>query len=132
MTGSPTDGVPRVSLRLREDEQTRLVRRLQLLVLSHPVAARALFSSLVAEGRRFARTPAGRQWHTRLTLSPLLRRARAAWDTSTLWMLQEDATDTLPSIYLDGILGAAQGDDLEGLLDRVIRDLLSESDHAHT
>src|SRR5580693_1180923 len=39
-----------------------ILRRAQLLLLKHPVAAQAAFAALIAEGRRFAATPEGAEW----------------------------------------------------------------------
>lgn len=99
-----------------EQEVLEVVRRLQLLLLAHPAAAQALFSALVTEGRRYARTSDGAQWLDRLTDSQLVRRARVLWDVSTMKMLEEDASRILPSTYVESFARAARAQPTEPLL----------------
>src|SRR5580704_13030669 len=40
-----------------DGELGAILRRAQLLLLKHPVAAQAAYAALIAEGRRFAATP---------------------------------------------------------------------------
>ncbi len=124
-------GLPRLRLRESGDEVTEVLRKLQAAVLKHPVAAQAIFSALVAEGRRFAETDPGRRWKRRLARSELLQRARLAWEVTTLWMLEEDPPGVLPSAYLDALFMSASNPELESLLDRLFREtLVDESPEA--
>ena len=54
--------IPALELRDEDDNSNQLVellREFQFVLLRHPVASQALFSSLVEEGRQFARTQEG-------------------------------------------------------------------------
>lgn len=126
MSDDALAGLPRVALRQPDGDPVAVLRRLQQVILAHPVAAQAAFGALVAEGRRFARTGTGAEWQRRLTRSPLLRRARAPWDAATLWMLEEGTPNVLPSAYVDALCSVAQSKDLEELVDRLLRGALDE------
>lgn len=114
--------LPRVVVREPDDANARRLRELQLAILKHPVAAQAAFAALVAEGRRFAQTEEGAELKRRLTRSALLDRVRLAFETSTLWVLDADAPETLPSAYLDALFQVASGPELEIVLDRLFPD----------
>jgi len=126
MSDDVLDGLPRVALRRPDGDPVAVLRRLQRVILTHPVAAQAAFGALVAEGRRFAQTAAGAEWQRRLTRSPLLRRARAPWDAATLWMLEDVTPNVLPSAYVDALCSVAQSKDLEEMVDRLLRGLFDE------
>jgi len=53
---SDGDGLPTVYLPSSETA-IQVLRRLQALVVKHPIAAKAAFDALIAEGRSFAQTP---------------------------------------------------------------------------
>ncbi|WP_437570958.1 hypothetical protein [Sorangium sp. So ce542] len=93
-----------------------ILRRAQLLVLKHPVAAQAAFAALIAEGRRFAATPEGAEWAAALAGSDLVRRGRQVWDAVGMNMLEDDPDAILPSAYLEALLRAARSPDLETAL----------------
>ncbi|WP_437317531.1 hypothetical protein [Sorangium sp. So ce385] len=93
-----------------------ILRRAQLLVLKHPVAAQAAFAALIAEGRRFAATPEGTEWAAALAGSDLVRRGRQVWDAVGMNMLEDDPDAILPSAYLEALLRAARSPDLEDAL----------------
>jgi hypothetical protein len=115
------DDLPRVELSDPEQEEIRVLRAAQLLLLKYPVAGQAAFSALIAEGRRFAQTPEGEVWKRRLSRSSLVHRARLVWEITTLWMLEENPPHLLPSAYLDALCMAASSEELEPLLDRLFR-----------
>jgi len=115
----PVTDLPVADLQPPEDACVALLRDLQAVVLKHPVAAEGAFRALVAEGRRFARTPEGARWHARLSGSELLDRVRLVFETSTLWMLEHDADGVLPSSYVDALFTAASHPAMEPLLDRL-------------
>jgi hypothetical protein len=100
------------------DELSTLLVELRWLIVKHPIAARATFRSLVAEGRRFAETDEGARWHRRLEGSPLIRRGRPVWELATLNMLDEDASRALPTQLIDAFCHAAARADLEPALAR--------------
>jgi hypothetical protein len=115
------DGLPKVELHDPEQEELRVLRAAQLLLLKYPVAGQAAFSALIAEGRRFAQTPEGEHWRRRLSRASLVHRARLVWEITTLWMLEEDPPHLLPSAYLDALCMAASSEELEPLLDQLFR-----------
>jgi hypothetical protein len=96
-----------------------LLDKAQLALLKHPTAAQAAFSALVGEGRRFARTAEGAEWLDALSTSSFIRRARWVWETTSLNMLEEDETTVVPSTYLEALLRAAEGPDMDQVLSRV-------------
>jgi len=100
------------------DELSTLLVELRWLIIKHPVAARAAFRSLVAEGRRFAATDEGALWRRRLEASTLIRRGRAVWELATLNMLDEDVSRPLPTQLIDAFCHAAARADLEPALAR--------------
>ncbi|WP_437899290.1 hypothetical protein [Sorangium sp. So ce124] len=113
----------------REGEIVDVLRRAQLLLLRHPVAAQAAFSALIAEGRRFAATPEGAAWTAALASSDLLRHGRRVWDAVSLNLLEEDPETIVPSAYLEALLRAAKSADLDGLLS-ALRDAPGEGGRA--
>jgi hypothetical protein len=89
------------------------------LVLQHPVAAKALFAGIVAEGRAFARTERGAQLRAGLARSARMRRGALLWRSLTLGMLDPMDPAALPSTYVDTLLRALDGEALERLLGRL-------------
>jgi len=111
-----------------ESEQVELLRRLQVLLLQHPLSAQAAFTALLAEGRRFAATPEGAAWKSALAGSELVRNGRLLWDVLSLNLLEEEESTVVPSSYLEALFRAASSPDLEGLMRR-LRDASAGSDH---
>lgn len=128
MNAGALDGLPRLALRSRASDPVAILRRLQGVLLAHPVAAQAAFSALIAEGRRFAATAGGRRWQERLARSPLLRRVRTPFDAATLWMLDEGAPDVLPSGYVDALCAVARTSEVEDAVARLLEELLRGGD----
>jgi hypothetical protein len=93
-----------------------LLRRLQVLLLKHPIVVQAAFSALVAEGRRFATTPEGAAWKSALASSPLLQQGRRLWDALSLNIPEEDPAIVLPSAYIEALFQASASSQLEELL----------------
>lgn len=118
MTRPETD-VPRLDLRDPQPQEVESVRRLQRVLMTHPVAAQAAFSALVAEGRRFAETEEGRVWRERLVQSALLRKVRLVLDLTTLGLLQESRESTLPSSYLDALFMLGAGGETDAVLNKL-------------
>lgn len=100
-----------------EDELTRVLWQAHLLLVKHPVAARAAFRALAAQGRRFAETNEGAQWKERLAGSELIQRGRSVWELATLGMLDESPR-VLPAQFVDMLSYAAGLADLEPVLAR--------------
>jgi hypothetical protein len=110
--------LPVVRIGTTESEVEDLLERFQQLVLEHPVAAQAIVSALIAEGRRHAQTPDGVATLARIRRSELARRGRILWESSVLNMLEERDEHLLPSALIDAMLGALLSDDLEDRLTR--------------
>ncbi len=85
-------------------------------MLKHPIAAQALFSTFVAEGRRFAQTEEGHQWQEALAGSELVRRGRALWEGLSLNLLEDSPGTVLPTAILDAVVQAVTREDLDRLL----------------
>lgn len=100
----------------RGAEIVDLLRRIQMTMLKHPIAAQAAFAALVAEGRRFAATPEGAEWREALASSELLTHTRRVWDAVSLNMLEDSPDTIIPSAYLEALLRAARSPELEELL----------------
>ena len=112
-------GLPRVVLGPGDDDLAEMLHEAQLLLLRYPAAAQAAFKALVAEGRRFAETPQGRRWRSRLAGSELVRRGRILWEGSALDMLEESGNTVLPSSLLDAVLSALTGGNLDAILAQI-------------
>jgi len=117
-SNSTGPGLPRVELKDPEAAEVALLRSLQRVLLTHPVACQAAFTALLAEGRRFSDTSEGRVWRARLINSSLLQQARLIFDLATLGMLEERAGE-IPSSYLDALFMAAAGGNADGVLNRL-------------
>ncbi len=102
-----------------DDELHDLLTQLQLAIVSHPIAAQALFRALVAEGRAFATTPEGQRWAAMLVDSPLIQRGRMVWDVTTLRMLDDDPDTVLPSTLMDAFVKTTAKEVLEPFLSRL-------------
>ena len=109
---------------LTEDEPddllSRALQEAHLLLLKHPIAARAAFKAVSAEGRTFAATEEGKLWQKRLAGSDLIRRGRSVWEIGTLAMLEEPGDRLLPSQFVDALSYAAALTDLEPRLARAV------------
>ena len=68
--------------------------------------ARGLLRALLAEGRRFARTPPGARWRHVLGQSSLAREGRALWDAAgtDLFLTGADRGPGSPRAMADDIL----------------------------
>ena len=114
----PDDGLPCLTLDDPTDIPDPLLQ-LQGAVMKHPMAAQALFSALIAEGRAFEETAEGQVWRDRLKVSELMHRARLALDLPGLSLLTGAPQGPLPSAYIDALFvmaGARQpGEMLDAL-----------------
>lgn len=102
-----------------DDEPQTTLRALQHQILRHPVAFRAAFAALAAEGRRLAETPEGARWVERLRGSALLPDIRLLLRMVSLSLLDEEDPERLPSAYLDALVRAVTDDDTDDILDRL-------------
>ena len=107
---------PSVSLPQPEDELDGVLRRGQLAIIEHPLAAQALFRAFVAEGRRFGETPDGRVWRERLEGSELAQRGRVVWEVVSQKVLEESSQTLLPTKLLDAFVKAVETEGLEPAL----------------
>lgn len=112
------EGGPVITLREPADELGAVLREAQFLILKYPIAAQALFSAFVAEGRAFVRTPEGRAWRRRLAASELVRQGRVVWEAVTQNALEETPPSVLPSQLVDVLARAVSLADLEPTLSR--------------
>jgi hypothetical protein len=112
---APGSGEP-VQAGSQEEVLLGLLRRLQVLLLKHPIVVQAAFSALVTEGRRFAATPEGAAWKSALASSPLLQQGRRLWDALSLNIPEEDPATVLPSAYIEALFQATASSQLEELL----------------
>lgn len=102
------------------DDPAKLLNYLQELVFRHPAAAQAMFAAFVAEGRAFAKTEEGRQWHERLARSDLVRQGRVAWDGLTLNALDDEEETVLPTVILEAFAKAIASSDLHAVLAKAL------------
>ena len=114
--GASDPARPRLVLTDPDDALSGLLRRAQLALVQHPVAAQALIRALVREGRAYAHTEQGQARKERLADSELVQRARAVWEGLTLNMFTDDERTAVPSVLVDAVFGAAARDDLERVL----------------
>ena len=92
-----------------------LLRDVQRALLIHPIAGQALYSGLIAEGRRFAETEEGAAWLDALRRSPALARVGPVWEVLSAGMLEPDAGAAMPSAWVDALValsGRATPEDL--------------------
>ncbi len=108
------------------DPLEHVLGRLQRALLEHPVAAQALFGSLVREGRAFARTDEGRRLAQRLNDSPLIRRGRLIWDVTTIRALDDDRDTIVPSALVEAFVKLTMANGLEPLLSQFFEEPLRE------
>lgn len=111
----------------QEEVLLGLLRRLQVLMLKHPIVVQAAFCALVAEGRRFAATAEGAAWRAALASSPLLQQGRRLWDALSLNIPEEDPATVLPSAYIEALFQATASSQFEELL-RKLQDLPRQGD----
>ena len=96
MTAPDDDLLPEVVIGDQEDAVLDLLREMQSAALVHSEATRALYRSLIQEGRLFAQTAIGRRWKDRILRSTLLERAVLIWQNATLWITEEPADTATP------------------------------------
>jgi hypothetical protein len=95
------------------------IRKLQRLIMVHPIAARAFVRAMIAEGREVAKTEQGRAWKKDLVGTPLFARVRVLWEACSLHMIEEDEAVLRPTVVLEAVLDAASDVALESSLSRL-------------
>jgi len=119
-----SDSTEREVVEEHEKEMVELLQSAERFVLQQPVAAQRIFSGLVAEGRRYARTREGGQWLELLDASREVAIARRIWSGSLLNVLEEDPECVLPSAVIEVLYGLARESDAdcEGILSAARRE----------
>jgi hypothetical protein len=84
------------------------------------MAAQAAFSALVAEGRRFAKTPEGADWQKRLLSARETGSAQLLWEILSSRTFTERSEGALPSTLLDALSRAIRINSVEPLLARIL------------
>ena len=72
-------------------------------VVQYPVLAQAVYAALVAEGRRYGRTPEGARWAQALNRSQTVRRSRPLFEAVTTNMSEDAQNAVLPSTLLQAV-----------------------------
>lgn len=94
------------------------------VVFGHPAAARGMHDLLVAEGRRYATTPAGAQLREALVASEAVENLRRIWETVSLNVLDGPAPPSaIPDAWAELLADAVIG---HGLDDTVLARLRPE------
>jgi hypothetical protein len=89
-------------------------------VLGHPAAARGLFDLLVAEGKRYARTPEGARLRDALVASEAVDHLRRVWETLTLNTLDGPVTPSgVPEAWAELLADVVAGQGLDAMLGRL-------------
>jgi hypothetical protein len=101
------------------DELLALLEQARVFLLRHPIASQAVFTALVAEGRRFAATDRGSAWAQTLARAPAMTRAREVWEATSLNLLTADEQAVLPSTWVEALLRAVELPELDRLLTRL-------------
>lgn len=100
-------------------EVVKVLKRLELLLLTYPAAAQAAFSALVAEGQAFALTAEGARYDRELRASRALAKPWLILEKLSSRLLIEHKGLVLPSGYVDALLQGAKLNDLGPLMGRL-------------
>jgi hypothetical protein len=111
--------IPIIRFDETDDELGRVLAALRGVLLRHPIAAQAAFAALVTEGRRYAVTEEGAAWYERIAESVLLDRVRLIWDAAGMTAFVPEGSETLPSVFVEGVARGAAAVGLEPLLSRI-------------
>ncbi len=98
-----------------EQSMFELLLAVRRAVLGNPVAARGVHDLLVAEGRRYADTPAGARLRDALVASDGVENLRRVWETLSLNVLEGPAApnaapDAWAELLADAIIGHSLDD----------------------
>ncbi len=124
LSGEPTQPTPEPTPELAADsreveELFALLEQARGFLLRHPIASQAVFTVLVAEGRRFAASERGAAWAQTLARAPAMTRAREVWEATSLNLLTGDDQAVLPSTWVEALLRAVELPELDRLLARL-------------
>ena len=97
-----------------------LLIALQRLVSRHPRLVGGVLASLIAEGRAYGATPAGRATRESLAASASLRRGRLLWDSLALGSLARASNAAPATAWLEGLLALAGSETMEVLLSNAV------------
>jgi hypothetical protein len=86
-----------------EDSIAAILVQARRWVVQYPVLAQAVYAALVAEGRRYGRTPEGAQWAQALDRSQTVRRSRPLFEAVTANMSEDAQNAVLPSTLLQAV-----------------------------
>ena len=111
---------PRLTLRPESELLSDFLLSGQRILMKHPQAARALTTSLMEEGRRYAQSEAGQRWMDELAGSELVKRGLMIWEAYGMDLLVAAEPVVTPSAWLDLVLAAIANPDLEGVLSMLI------------
>jgi hypothetical protein len=88
-------------------------------IYRYPMVVQAVFSFLVAEGRRFAETEEGEQLRNRLMRSPSSASARMIWELLTTHAFVEKPVHALPSAFIERFVRLVATRGIEPLISRI-------------
>jgi hypothetical protein len=88
---------------LHEDLLAAILVQSRRWVVQYPVLAQAVYAALVAEGRRYGRTPEGARWAQALNRSQTVRRSRPLFEAVTTNMSEDAQNAVLPSTLLQAV-----------------------------
>jgi len=123
---------PRLTLRPENELLSDFLLSGQRILMKHPQAGRALTTSLMEEGHRYAQTEAGQRWMQELAGSELVNRGLMIWEAYGMDLLVAAEPVVTPSAWLDLVLAAITNPDLEGVLSMLIVEEMRSGNVAHT
>ncbi len=95
------------------------LRQMQEVLWRFPMAARAAYSALVAEGRAYEQTPEGAELMQQLLRSPRSHRLRVIWEVLTLSSMDEGGAGAVPTMFLDRLCKTLVTERIEPTLTRL-------------
>lgn len=101
-------------------ELSRVLGAIHRVLFRYPLATQAAFTALVAEGRRYAKTPEGASWQKRLLAARETGSAQLLWELLSSRTFTERADGALPSTLLEALSRAIRVKALEPLLARAL------------
>ena len=111
-----------IEISIREDSSVvlDLLREARRLIERHPRVVQAVLCAFIAEGRRFAATPHGRELRRDLVRSERLRRARLIWEAFGLDRQSNGGTSFEPTRWIGTLVAATASEHLEELIARLM------------
>jgi len=112
----PANEIPTLVIEDERSQVDPLLLDVRRALWRHPLAAQSLFAMLVAEGRRFATTPEGKEWAARLAACETLEQVGVVWDLVTSRALEDDPDVVVPSVVAEAFVKAATDRSLAQLI----------------